>query len=488
MADAYNAVMKGDMSVTRASKHFGVNKKSLLRRTRGDIPVNACVGKATALSSHHEQELAECIKLLAGWGWGFTSEEVKNIVRDFTKEMQIDTPFTEGRPGDDWFRGFLMRHPDIVPRKTEHLSNARARAEDPEVIKHFFQLFHKVLMDTQVKDMSAQIFNVDESGFVTDPKSQIVLAEKGSKRVTQNIGGSGREQITVNCAASASGKVLPPYVVYQGKNLYLAWTQGGPDGACYTTSAKGWMEAPQFLDWFVTIFLPHTADVSNKPRILVFDGHASHLSLDLMEKAKENNVVMMRLPAHLTHLLQPLDRAVFRPVKAKWQSLLVKHARTHTGPVGKKDFPAMLKALFNESFTIDTIKAGFRSTGLCPFNAAAVVVPERPQVGAIADTAPSATIASTASTSDPQPSTSDPQPQASTSDPQPSTSDPQPSTSQPLQQPSRLLPPPQTPSPPPQILSPRPPPQIPSPPPQIPSPPPQNPSPRPPPLGLLSLV
>ena len=115
------------------------------------------------------------------------------------------------------------------------------------------------------------------------------------------------------------------------------------------------------------VFLVHTDDVSKKIWILIFDGHASHLSIALIEKAKERNVVLLRLPAHLTHLLQPYDRAVFRPVKVKWQQLLVKFARTHKGPVGK-DFPRLLKQLCEESFQRETIKAGFSSTGICPFN------------------------------------------------------------------------------------------------------------------------
>ena len=75
MVDAYNAVMNGHMSANPASKHYGINKKSLLRRTNGEIPVNAQVGRQTALSPIHKTELAECIKLMAEWGWGFSSEE-----------------------------------------------------------------------------------------------------------------------------------------------------------------------------------------------------------------------------------------------------------------------------------------------------------------------------------------------------------------------------------------------------------------------------
>ncbi|GFO02955.1 pogo transposable element with krab domain [Plakobranchus ocellatus] len=329
MVAAYNAVMAKQMTLNGASKYYGVNKKSLLRRMSGEIPVNAHMGKTTAISSTYESELAQCIKLMAEWGYGFTSEEVKDIVQEFVREMDLDTLVKDGRPGYDWMEGFKKRHPDIVCRKTEHLSKCRESAEDPEVVEKWFELLDAVLTSTGVKDMPAQIFNSDESGFVTDPKSGIVLARKGSKRVNQSIGGSGREQITVNCCGVATGKMLPPYVVYNGVNLYKDWIVDGPKDAAYISSTNGWMEGELYLDWFEKIFLKHTEDVKDKPRMLIFDGHNSHLSLALIRKARDNNVVLLRLPAH--HL-QPLDRAVFRPVKIKWQSMLLKFARTHKGP------------------------------------------------------------------------------------------------------------------------------------------------------------
>lgn len=63
---------------------------------------------------------------------------------------------------------------DIVPCKNEDFSSALSGAEDPEVIKHWFKLLEDVLIEAGVKDHPAQVFNSDESGFVTDP--EIVLA------------------------------------------------------------------------------------------------------------------------------------------------------------------------------------------------------------------------------------------------------------------------------------------------------------------------
>lgn len=79
MIATYEAVMKKQMSANQAAKYYKINKRSLLRRTSGEIPINAHVGKKTALTPSHDNELSECIKLMAGWGWGFTSEEVKTL-------------------------------------------------------------------------------------------------------------------------------------------------------------------------------------------------------------------------------------------------------------------------------------------------------------------------------------------------------------------------------------------------------------------------
>ena len=335
MIEAYNAVMAGEMTAYAAAKDFGINYKALWLRTSGQIPADAHQGRSTDLPTAVEREIAECVLLMADWGWGFSAMEVRDIIQDLVRYKGMETQFLDGRRGSDWMANFLQRHPEISRRTTEHLSRGRREAENPEILDHWFALLNDQLLKAGVKDHPQQIYNADETGFVTDPKSDVVLARRGSRRVNQTIGGSGKEQITVNCAGSAAGKVLPPYVIYRGKNLYKDWTTGGPPGTLYNTSANGWMESQHFLEWFKGQFLPQTAEFSTLPRILIFDGHLSHLSVEIVRCALENNSVLMRLPAKLTHLLQPFDRTVFRPVKQKWQRLLKQHARTHRGPVSK---------------------------------------------------------------------------------------------------------------------------------------------------------
>ena len=88
------------------------------------------------------------------------------------------------------------------------------------------------------------------------------------------------------------------------------------------------MEQRTFLDWFKRSFLPKAVRQAG-PKLLIFDGHSSHISVELVQEARANNVHLLCLPAHTTHLLQPLDVAVFSTVKREWREQLKGFFRTN---------------------------------------------------------------------------------------------------------------------------------------------------------------
>ena len=178
------------------------------------------------------------------------------------------------------------------------------------------------------------IFNVIESGMPLDPSKLKVIRQMGIKRLYHIIGGSGRENITVQ--GSTSVDVLPPYVVYSGKNLYLNWTRDGYPGSMYRTSGNGWMDTNVYRDWFKRMFIPCIG--RERPVLLIFDGHASHVGIQVIKLAIENYIHLLRLPSHTTHFLQPLDVGVYRPVKKAWTKILVEFIYSHIGKAPTKEF------------------------------------------------------------------------------------------------------------------------------------------------------
>jgi hypothetical protein len=67
------------------------------------------------------------------------------------------------------------------------------------------------------------------------------------------------------------------------------------------------------------VFLVHRKQ--DEPTLLLLDNHESHLSLEVLELAKKHGVEFFGLPPHTTHLFQPLDVALFKPLKTKFSTL-----------------------------------------------------------------------------------------------------------------------------------------------------------------------
>ena len=158
----------------------------------------------------------------------------------------------------------------------------------------------------------------------------------------------------------ADGIRLPPYVVYKGKNL---WAQNGPAACLFSVSDSGWMESSNFLQWFSKMYVPAVKHLT--PVVLFFDGHHSHISLELLKVTRSNDIHLVCLPPHVTHFIQPLDVSVFGPVKNEWRKILKMYQiETHASVITKEDFPSLLAKLYEKSFLPSHFKSGFRRSGL----------------------------------------------------------------------------------------------------------------------------
>ena len=72
------------------------------------------------------------------------------------------------------------------------------------------------------------------------------------------------------------------------------------------------------------------------------------------------------MPAHTSHLLQPLDVSCFSPLKAAYGHKIAKLARQGVYHIDKEEFLSIYPCVRSSIFTEQTIKSGFRATGLVP--------------------------------------------------------------------------------------------------------------------------
>ena len=95
----------------------------------------------------------------------------------------------------------------------------------------------------------------------------IYTTEKGVK-YAEMVKDSTKSCISVMFCGSATGELLPPYIVYKGLNTYPSWREGGIDGSGYSATKSGWFDVSCFQDWFYKIFMKRVSRIPGRKLLI----------------------------------------------------------------------------------------------------------------------------------------------------------------------------------------------------------------------------
>lgn len=185
---------------------------------------------------------------------------------------------------------------------------------------------------------------------------------------------STKSSTSIMFSCTAAGEFLPPFVVYKAENIYDLWVQGGPPGTRYGCSKSGWFDTLAFEEWFFSIVLPFVRKTKNGQKFLIIgDNLSSHFSTRVLESCRDNDIEFRCLPPNSTHLCQPLDVALYGPLKRHWRQVLIEFKSKNVGrnvPVAKSDFPRLLNNLMDKMKPTMKESAinGFKKSGIHPLD------------------------------------------------------------------------------------------------------------------------
>ena len=236
---------------------------------------------------------------------------------------------------------------------------------NPETIKDHFAKLGSLYARLNILTKPMQIYNIDECGVSVVHKGGKVLPQIGRKNVWSiSSGEKGKNHTIVSCV-SASGVALPPFLIYPRKRITDNLKQGAYPGTSFNCSPNGWINQELYLKWF-RFFL--SCIPSTRPVLLIEDGHSSHVSIELIELARENSVHILCLPSHTTHL-QPLDVGVFKSFKSHYNNECRKYLIAHpVRTIATENIAALVGMAWSQSLTPVNIMAGFRKAGAYPLN------------------------------------------------------------------------------------------------------------------------
>ncbi|GBP10603.1 Tigger transposable element-derived protein 1 [Eumeta japonica] len=217
-------------------------------------------------------------------------------------------------------------------------------------------------------------FNSDEAAVSLNPKPPTVLAPKGLKNVYNVVNNNEKENVTVLVTANAAGTLAPTLVLFSGESLPKDVIKVGPANYSFGHSENGWMTAKNFYEYIANVFYPWLIDKKIKlPVILYIDGHSSHITLPLSEFCREKKIILIALYPNSTHILQPLDVALFRTFKMAWQkSFQAFCQKCGIVSIKKCQFALVLEETFKKLDLKKIMEHGFKACGLCPLDVNAI--------------------------------------------------------------------------------------------------------------------
>ena len=373
MKAAMEAVSSGEMTVSASSRVFKVPRKTLDDRIRGNVSHGKKPGRTTILTPEEEESLTQYLLYMAERGFPLTRTMVKAFAWAIAKRSGNDARFSpEQGLSEHWWQLYRKRHPNIVLRKSDSLERTRAEAFNEVIVTEYFEILRNTLTTNNLTTSPRQIYNCDETFLPMNYTREKVVAAKGAKNVYSLTTGAS-DHISLLCCVSAAGLPLLPMIIYSKSFPGGPYRFDGPDDALYAKSDSGWIDTELFLSWLKKIFLKHV--VSQRPVLLLVDGHKSHINLDVIDLCRQNDVILFCLPPHTTHALQPLDVSVFKSLKDRYAKAVRSLSFTKKNfIVTKRDFSKVLKVPFEQAFSIPNIKAGFTKCGIFPLNPDAMLI------------------------------------------------------------------------------------------------------------------
>lgn len=368
MQDALKAVRNG-MPVKTAADNFKVPRTTLLYKFKGTNPESRKMGPATIFSSEEEDLLVKWVLQMAKSGFPISKENFLSSVSKLAKEL--NKTFKNEIPGRKWYERFLQRHPEISLRSPQNLTMSRSSVEKVQIRRWFSEVseFLEKAGLTYVLNDPRRVFNADESAFFLNPKGNKVLAPRGEKNVYATVNSNEKECLTVLINSNAAGTLAPPMIIFRYKRIPAELSSSVPKHWGIGMSENGWMTCDNFYSYMTNVFYPWAKENVTFPIIFFVDGHVSHLSYHLSEFCMNNNIILVALFPNATHLLQPMDVAVFRTLKSGWKEQVnLWRAENQHELLRRRDFAPLLNAALTDRVTPTVLENGFRKCGLYPWN------------------------------------------------------------------------------------------------------------------------
>ena len=363
---ALQAYQKGCFSTpTAAAKAYDVTRSTLQRRINGIQARLGSIAKNRLLTPTEESSLVQWILSMDRRGMPPRIMAVREMARLLVAQHERSTTV-----GQNWVRNFIDRHDTLKSKYNRKYDYQRAKCEDPELIQAWFQRIQATIAEYGI--LEDDIYNFDETGFqmgvISTAKVVTGSDRAGRPRTTQP---GNREWVTVIETVCTRGFAIPPLIIFEAVMHQAAWYKNGnlPYDWSIGVSENGWTNNEIGLIWLKTVFEKHTKDRTiGRYRLLILDGHGSHVTPEFDQYCLNQSIIVLCMPPHSSHLLQPLDVSCFSVLKRSYKKRVETLMSFDINQIDKQEFLSVYQQARAEALHQSNVRSGFAATGLVPYD------------------------------------------------------------------------------------------------------------------------
>ncbi|KAJ8048460.1 Jerky protein-like-like [Holothuria leucospilota] len=301
LQDAVKEMREKGLKLRLTARMYGIPKSTLERHVKKEAEtMNATtlkLGPTSCFSPVQEEELKKHILELESRGFGLTPMEIRTLAYDYAEANNIEHKFNKQKrvAGYSWLEAFMRRNPSLSLRKPEPLSLARSMGMNKVRVQNFQSQLQDIFVRENFFDCPKAIYNVDETGISQVHKPPKIIAAKGKKNIYSTTSGEKGTTVTAVVCGNAAGYYIPPFLIFKGKRSNPLLATGAPSGTVVELSENGWIDKAIFLRW-LQFFNKEARRNAEGKCLLILDGHASHLTIEVLKYANKNKIMLLCLP------------------------------------------------------------------------------------------------------------------------------------------------------------------------------------------------
>jgi hypothetical protein len=357
-------------SLRSAAADFDLPESTVRGRYHGQPSRLDAHNKERILTDDQEEDLVRRIIELDEQHRAPTKLRLRSMVGHILREEGVYR-----QVGRQWVDRFVRRHPAVAKLLGKSQEADRINQASEANVRAWFQ--H---LDCQMKKYKIQrqnLYNMDEHGQGLGICSEQTVVgsstnkSTGKKRKrTRTKASQDREWVSIVECISGSFTVMKPLVIFKGENVMLNNFPENPPIYYYTAQKSGWTDDEIGVYWLSQVFIPCTQpDKKSTYRLLILDGHKSHVSHLFEEIAERNKIILCTLPAHTSDVLQPLDLAAFSPLTTRYETELYELQQfSDASPIKRKDFLVLYDKARKETIREKVIRNCWKEADIIPWN------------------------------------------------------------------------------------------------------------------------